>query len=119
MFLTGKTLKEFYPFLMHVNCVVHLLHNCAIGVRAHFKNINEVIATIKAATIKNKERKENFHDAGLPSLPNPVIARWAAWLRAVLYYTKNLPAVCTIVNNWTSQKSKRRHQCERFGAGLG
>ena len=85
---------------MHVNCVVHLLYNCAM--RAHFKNIDEVIATIKAETIKNKDRKKDFHDAGLPSPPNPVITRWATWLRAALYYSKNLPTVRTIVNNWTS-----------------
>ena len=59
----GKTLKELYPSLMHVTCVAHLLHNCAMLVRAHFKNIDEVIATIKAATIKNKDRKKDFHDA--------------------------------------------------------
>ena len=80
----GKTLKELYPM------------------RAHFKNIDEVIATIKAATIKNKDRKKDFHDAGLPSPPDPVITRWATWLRAALYYSENLPAVRTIVNNWTS-----------------
>ena len=40
----GKTLKELYPSLMHVTCVTHLLHNCAMLVRAHFKNIHEVIA---------------------------------------------------------------------------
>ena len=28
---------------MHVTCVAHLLHNCAMRVRAHFKNIDEVI----------------------------------------------------------------------------
>ena len=70
--------------------------------RAHFKNIDEVIATIKAATIKNKDRKKDFHDAGLPSPPDPVITRWATWLRAALYYSENLSAVRTIVNNWTS-----------------
>ena len=70
--------------------------------RAHFKNIDEVIATIKAATIKNKDRKKDFHDAGLPFPPDPVITRWATWLRAALYYSENLPAVRTIVNNWTS-----------------
>ena len=96
----GKTLKELYLSLMHVTCVAHLLHNCAM--RAHFKNIDEVIATIKAATIKNKNRKKDFHDAGLPSPPDPVITRWATWLRAALYYSDNLPAVRTIVNNWTS-----------------
>ena len=96
----GKTLKELYPFLMHVTCVAHLLHNCAMRVRAHFKNIDEV--TIKAATIKNKDRKKDFHDAGLPSPPHSVITRWATWLRAALYYSENLPAVRTIVNNWAS-----------------
>ena len=95
----GKTLKELYPSLMHVTCVAHLLHNCATRVRAHFKNIDEVIATIKAATIKNKDRKKDFHDAGLPSSPDHVIARWATWLRAAIYYCENLPAVHTIVNN--------------------
>ena len=102
MSLAGKILKELYPSLMHVTCIVHLLHNFAMCVYAHFKNIDEVIATIKAATIKNKDRKKVFHDAGLPSPPDPVITRWATWLRAALYYSENLPAVHAIVNNWTS-----------------
>ena len=97
MSLAGKILKEFYPSLMHVTCVAHLLHNCAMRMRAHSKNIDEVIATIK---IKNC--KKDFHDAGLPSPPDPAITRWATWLIAALYYSENLPAVCTIVNNWTS-----------------
>ena len=70
MSLAGKTLKELYPSLMHVTCVAHLLHNCAMRVRAHLQNIDEVIATIK-----NKDRKKDFHDAGLPSPPDPVITR--------------------------------------------
>ena len=37
----GKTLTELYPSLMHVTCVAHLLRNCAMRVRAHFKNIDE------------------------------------------------------------------------------
>ena len=102
MSLAGKTLKGLYPSLMHVTCVAHLLHNCAMRVRAHFKNIDEIIATIKAATIKNKNRKKDFYDAGLLSPPDPVITRSATWLRAALYYNENLPAVRTTVNNWTS-----------------
>ena len=70
-----KTLKELYSSLMHVTCVAHLLHNCATRVRPHFKNIDEVIATIKAATIINKDRMKGFHDAGLPSPPDPLITR--------------------------------------------
>ena len=96
----GKTLKKLCPSsLMHINCVTHLLHNCAMRVRAHFKNIDEVIATTKAATIKNKDRKKDFHDAGLSSPSDPVNTRWATWLRAALCYSENLPAVRTIVKN--------------------
>ena len=102
MSLAGKTLKELYPYLMRVTYVVHLLHNCAMRVRAHLKNIDEIIPTIKTATIKNKDRKKDFHDAGLPSPPHAVVTRWATWLRAAIYYSENLPAVRTIVNNWTS-----------------
>ena len=102
MSLAGKTLKKLYPSLMHVTCVAHLLHNCAMRVRAHLKNIDEIIGTIKTATIKNKDRKKDFHDAGVPSPLDPVITRWATWLGAALYYSENLPAVRTIVKNWTS-----------------
>ena len=96
MSLAGKTLKESYPSLMHVNCVTLLLHKWIMLVRAHFINIDKVIATIKAATIKNKNRKKDFHNAGLPSPSDRVITRWATLLTAVLYYT---PAVLSIVNN--------------------
>ena len=96
MSLAGKILKELHPSLMHVTCVAHLLHNCAMRVHAHFKNIDEIIATIKATAIKNKDRKKDFHDAGLPSPPDPVTTRWATWLRAALYYSENLPAVRTL-----------------------
>ena len=71
-------------------------------VRAYFKNIDEAIATIKPTTIKNKDSKKDFHDAGLPFPPDSVTTRWATWLRAALNYSENFPAVRTVVNNWTS-----------------
>ena len=40
MSLAGKTLKELCPSLMHATCIAHSLHNCAMRVRAHFKNID-------------------------------------------------------------------------------
>ena len=75
MSLAVKTLKELNPSLMHVTCIAHLQHNCAMGVRAYFLNIDDVVTTIKTATIKNKDRKRDIHEAGLPSPPDPVITR--------------------------------------------
>ena len=103
MSLAGKTLKELNPTLMHVSCVARLLHNCAMRARAFLNNIDDVVATIKAATIKNKDRKTDFREAGLPSPPVPVITQWTTWLRAALYNSKNFPTACNIVNNWTRE----------------
>ena len=35
MSLAGKTLKNLYPSMMHLECVAHLLYNCALP--AHFQ----------------------------------------------------------------------------------
>ena len=60
---------------MHITCIAHLLHNCFMQVRGYFKNIDDVVATIKAATIKNKDRKKDYREAGLPLPPDSVISR--------------------------------------------
>ena len=75
MSLAGKKLKELYPTLMHVTCIAHLLHNSAMRVCAFFKNIDDLVATTKAATIKNKDRKNDFREAGRSSPPVLVITR--------------------------------------------
>ena len=103
---------------MLVNCVAHLLPNCAMHELAHFKNIDEVITTIKAATTKNKGRKKDFLDAGLPPPLDPLLTRWATWLRAALQYSENLPSQ-SVECKPLSQQNKRRYQCGRFSAGLG
>ena len=58
--LAGKTLKELYPSLMHVTCVAHLLHSCAMRVRAHFKNTDEIIATSRQQQSKTKIARKIF-----------------------------------------------------------
>ena len=50
------------------------LHNCAMRVRV-FKNIDDIVATIKAATIKTKDQKNDFREADLPSPPAYVITQ--------------------------------------------
>ena len=67
---------------MHVNCIAHLVHNCAMLVRAHFKNIDKIETSIKAAAIKNKDREKDFYDAGLPFPSDPLLTVWVTWLKA-------------------------------------
>ena len=99
MSLVVKALKELYLSLLQVACIAYLLQNCAMRVRACLKDLDDVLATIKAATIKDKDRIKDFHEASQPSLPDPVTTRRATWLRAALYCSEYFPAVSTIVNN--------------------
>ena len=48
--------------------IAHLLHGWALRVHANLKNIDDMVATIKPLTIRNKERKKDFHKTGLPLL---------------------------------------------------
>ena len=82
MIAAGITLKSLYPKLFHAACVAHLLHNSAMKIKFHFKDVDQLIAKIKAATIKNKTRHEKFSAIGYP--PQPVPTRWGSWLNAAL-----------------------------------
>ena len=96
-----NALKLLYPRLFHVTCMAHLLHNCAEKVRSHFADVDNLIAHVKAATIKNKNRRQKFSKIGSP--PQPVLTRWGTWLNAAEYYAKNLQEVRDIVNSFDGQ----------------
>ena len=91
-------IKILYTRLFHITCLAHLLHNCAEKVRGHFPEVDNLIATVKAVTVKNKRRCSKFDVIGSP--PQPVVTRWGTWLNAVEYYSKNLMEVRDIVNSF-------------------
>ena len=103
MVAAGTILKSLYPNLFHVTCIAHLLHNCAMKVKSHFQDVDQLIAKVKAATVKNKTRQAKFAAIGYP--PQPVITRWGSWLNAALYYAKNLPEVKAIVDSFEGSLS--------------
>ena len=82
MIAAGITLKSLYPKLLHVTCVAHLLHNCAMKIKSHFEDVDQLIAKVKAVTIKNKTRQAKFSAIGNPL--QPVSTRWGSWLNAAL-----------------------------------
>ena len=95
----GKTPKSLHPKLFRVTCVAHLLHNCDMKIKCHFKDVDQLIAKVKAITIKNKTRQEKLLSAiGYP--PQPVPTRWRSWFNAALYYAKSLPEVKSIVESF-------------------
>ena len=98
MTAAGQLLQQLYPRLFHVTCTAHLLHSCAEKVRAYFSDMDDLIATVKAATVRSKDRKELFASIGYP--PQPVVTRWTTWLKAAFYYAEKLPDVRRIVESF-------------------
>ena len=76
MTAAGNVLKScIRACYMYVTCIAHLIHNCSERVRNYFPAVDNLVAAIKVATVKNKDRKELFAEVGYP--PEPVITRWA------------------------------------------
>ena len=57
MTAAGNLLKKLYPKLFHVTCMAHLIHDCTVKVRANFRAVDELIARVKALTVKNKANR--------------------------------------------------------------
>ena len=94
----GITLKSQYPKLFQVTCIARLLHKCAMKIKSHFEDVDQLIAKVKAVTIKNTTTQAKFSAIGYP--PQPVPTRCGSWLNAALYYPKNLPEVKAIVESF-------------------
>ena len=90
-----ETLKILFPNIIHITCVLHLLHNCALKIKSSYPSIDNLISSIKAATVKNKSRRDKFAHIGYT--PTPVVTRWGTWLEAVNYYYTNFQEVVEII----------------------
>ena len=66
MIAAGITQKSLYFKLFHMTCVAHLLHNCAMKIKSYFEDVGQLIAKVKAVTIKNKTRQPAFSAIGYP-----------------------------------------------------
>lgn len=96
-----KNLKIQTPDFYHVTCVAHLIHNCAMRIRAYYSNVDKCISSVKAITIKNRTITALFKTVGKP--PTVIVTRWSSWLKASLYYAEHLPIIKNIINSIDGQ----------------
>ena len=57
-----------------------------------------MISKVKVAVLKNSDKINLFKNCGSP--PQPIVSRWISWLSAALWYSKKLPEVRQIVDNF-------------------
>jgi len=92
MIKTGKSIKSFYPKVVHVTCVSHGLPRVAEEIRLQFPKVDDLISNVKNFFQKSLSRTIIFRDIA-PNLalpPQPMLTRWGTWLNAAFYYCDNL-----------------------------
>ena len=67
-------------------------------IKATYDSVNDSIASVEGAIVKNRTRAQMFADVGHP--PEPVVTRWGTWIHAACWYAQNFVRVKEIVLNF-------------------
>lgn len=104
MVKAGKSIKVFYPKIIHVTCIAHGFHRVAEFIRSEFPSVDLLISTVKKIFLKAPSRvkilKESYPDLCLP--PQPIITRWGTWLDAAEYYSQNFEKIRDVLSKLDS-----------------
>lgn len=92
---TGKMLKQIFPNLKHVTCIIHLLHRICEKIRDISPKVNELTSNFKKLLIKNHENQSFFKESTNLKMPKfPIITRWGSWLNFSIYLSVNYNKIC-------------------------
>lgn len=116
MVKTGDSLKVFYPNIVHVTCVAHMLNRVAEKVRELFPNVNKLINNVKKCFLKSPSRIQLYKETlpGLPLPPEPVITRWGTWIEAVIFNANNYEGIKTVVEKLDNDLSASVESCKKM-----
>lgn len=107
MIKAGKGLKEIYPHMKHVTCLIHGLNRICEFVKKQYDDVNELVASMKAVLVKSNYRRQKFRElCQLPLPPDVIEIRWNYWLNAAFYYAKNFSAIKSFAQSLDSSSSK-------------
>ncbi|KAJ8946907.1 hypothetical protein NQ318_008263 [Aromia moschata] len=81
MLSVGRSLKEHGYSFLHVTCKVHALHFVAETIRNCFPEVDALISM----------------SCGVSEPPQPIITRWATWLKAAFYYAKYFTQIKSVL----------------------
>uniref|UniRef100_A0A2S2PVX4 DUF659 domain-containing protein n=1 Tax=Sipha flava TaxID=143950 RepID=A0A2S2PVX4_9HEMI len=116
MVKTGDALKVFYPNIIHVTCVAHMLNRVAEKVRELFPDVNKLINNVKKSFLKSPSRIQLYKEMlpGLPLPPEPVITRWGTWIEAVIFNANNYEDIKSVIEKLDNDSSASVDNCKKM-----
>lgn len=98
MVKTAEVLKVFYPNIIHVTCVAHMLNRVAEKVRDIHPKVNKLINNVKKSFLKAPSRVQVYKELlpGVPLPPEPIITRWGTWIGAVIFTSQNFEGIKSV-----------------------
>lgn len=98
MIKAGKGLKDMFPNLKHVSCLVHALNRVSEVIKDQSPLANIFISKMKAVLSKSHVRRQKYSEiCRLPFPPDVIEIRWNTWLNASFFYAENFSSIKTFV----------------------
>ncbi|KAL4119419.1 hypothetical protein QTP88_012228 [Uroleucon formosanum] len=95
MVKTGDALKVFYPNIIHVTCVAHMLNRVAEKLPSRIQLYKEMLP-------------------GLLLPPEPVIIRWGTWIETVIFNTNNYEGIKSVIEKLDNDSSASVDNCKKL-----
>ncbi|KAL4141465.1 hypothetical protein QTP88_004102 [Uroleucon formosanum] len=84
MIKVSKTLNVFFPNMIHISCLAHMIQRLAEKVREMYPNVNTLVSNLKKVFLKAPQRVDVYKEImpNVPLPPEPVLTRWGTWIKA-------------------------------------
>lgn len=93
MLKAGRGLKEIFPNLKHITCIIHGLNRVCELIKYKYDATNNLIAQMKSVLLKSPARETFKEMCNLPFPPEVIEIRWNSWLKAAFYYAENFSVI--------------------------
>jgi hypothetical protein len=107
MIKAGKTLNVFFPNMIHVTCLAHMLQRIAEKVRELFPNVNTLVNNLKKVFLKAPHRVEVYKDV-LPNValpPESILTRRGTWIETATFCADNFEQLKIIIIEKLKEKN--------------
>ena len=107
MIKAAEGIKITFGKITHLTCMNYALNRLSEKIRSLNPKSNKLISNVKKVFIKSPLRIAKFKkvapDLKLP--PEPIITRWATWLKAANYYAINFDVIKEIVCSFDKEEA--------------